>query len=264
MKPRSILGEVATTVLLVVSLVALAGWIGPKVLPSVFDKGTRQADQSADASAQVEQAVAKAVDAEQKKGAVVAASVAQIGVAAGQLPDSPQRTFIVRESGWVAPLLPPPDPVALLAAERRRVAILEGKLELADKLYAAAAKDNAATLARAVKAEARVVKELSDRREVDTELAETAAYARGKDAVIGVLFALAALCGIGWFVARKTSLPKLALAHMANRAREGQTAMDVIDGVVPDTWHDEIEKLAAALRAKEAAKLAARQAAAKT
>ena len=198
----TIRGEVATLLLAGVAVVALAGWLGPKVLPSVFDKRTKQAEQSADASAQVEQAVARAVQAEQAKGAVVAASVQQIGVAAGQLPDSPQKTFIARESAWVAPLLPPPDPEALLKSERRRVAILEGKLELADKLYADAAKENAALLARAVKAEARLARELSDRREVDTALAESAAYARGKDAVIGLLAAVAVLAGCLWLYAR--------------------------------------------------------------
>ena len=260
LRPRSSIA--AFGVIEVIAVVAVAAWLGPKVAPSLFDGRTREAEASADASAQVEARMAKAIEAEQKKGAVVAASVQQIGVAAGQLPDSPQRTFIVRESGWVAPLLPPPDPAALLAAERRRVAILEGQLELADKLYRDGTKENAALLSRAVKAEARVSKALAERRAVDTDLAESAAYARGKDAVIGILAALTVLGLIGWFVARHTSLPKLALAHMANRARDGQAAMDVIDGVVPDTWHDEIERLAAKLRAKEAAKLAARKAAA--
>ena len=257
-RPRSSIA--AFGVIEVIAAVAVAAWLGPKIAPKLFDSRTKEAAASANASAEVEAKIAKAVEAEQAKGAVVAASVQQIGVAAGQLPDSPQRTFIVRESGWVAPLLPPPDPAALLAAERRRVAILEGKIELADKLYATVAKENAALIARAAKAEARVVKALAERRAVDTDLVESAAYARGKDAVIGVLCALAALCGIGWFIARKTSLPKLALAQMANRAREGQTAMDVIDGVVPDTWHDEIERMAAKLRAREAAKIAARKA----
>ncbi len=199
---RSTLGEAATLLLAGMALVTLAGWLGPKILPGTFDRRTREAEQSQDASAQVEQAVAKAVQAEQAKGAVVAASNVQIGIAAGQLPDSPQRTFIVRESAWVSPLLPPPDPAALLAAERRRVAIMEGKVELADRLYRDAAKDNAALLARAAKAEARAEAAFSARREADTALVESAAYARGKDAVIGLLAAVAVLCVVLWLYAR--------------------------------------------------------------
>lgn len=261
--PRSIAGEVATVILVGVAVVALAGWLGPKLLPSVFDKRTKQAEQSQDASAAVEKAVVKAVQAEQDKGAVVAASVQQIGVAAGQLPDSPQKQFIVREGIWVSPLLPAPDPAALLASERRRVAILEGKLELADRLYAQGTKDNAALLVRAVKAEAKAEAAFAGRREADSALAESAAYARGKDAVIGVLFALAVLCGLGWLYARFTGLSRVDIARMANRAREGGSALEVIDAVVPDSWHDSIEKTAAALRAKEAAKKAGREAVAK-
>lgn len=262
MKPRSRSSIAAFGVIEVVAIVAVVGWLGPKVLPSAFDKRTKQAEQSADASAQVEQAVAKERDANTRQNAVVAASVVKIGEAASDAPASPWATFVQREATHVLPLLPAPDYKALYAAEARKRAVLEGKLELADKLYAADAKDKQRVLDENAKLRAKIAVAFAERREVDTELAESAAYARGKDAVIGVLFALAALCGVGWFIARKTSLPKLALAHMANRARDGQTAMDVIDGVVPDTWHDEIEKLAAALRAKEAAKLAARQAAA--
>ena len=226
--------EVATgTLLLIVLGATVLGFALPK--PKWLDSRSRDAAKSADASAQVEQAVAKAVEAEQAKGAVVAASVQQIGVAAGQLPESPQKTFIVRESGWVAPLLPPPDPAALLAAERRRVATLEGKVELADKLYARAAADNAALLARAVKAEARVVKELADRRAVDTELAESAAYARGKDAVIGVLCAIAVLIGAGWIYA------SLRAGKLSRLARKIIPALDTAYDDAPDATRQTLD-----------------------
>jgi hypothetical protein len=261
--PRSIAGAVAESVVLGIAVVALAGWLGPKVLPSLFDKRTKQADQSQDASAAVEQAVSKAVEAERAKGAAVAASVQQIGVAAGQLPDSPQKSFIVREGTWMSPLLPPPDLAALLASERRRVALLEGKLELADKLYAQGAKDSAALLARAVKAEAKAEATFASRRAVDTALAESAAYARGKDMVIGLLFAAFALAVCLWLYAKATGLSRVDIARMANRAREGASAMDAIDAVVPDSWHDKIAAQAAKLRAKEAARDAAAQAAAR-
>ena len=260
MTPRPRSSIAAFGVIEVVAIVAVAAWLGPKVAPSLFDGRTKEAEASANASAEVEERMAKAIEAEQAKGAVVAASVQQMGVAAGQLPDSPQRTFIVRESGWVAPLLPPPDPAALLASERRRVAILEGQLELADKLYRDGTKDNAALLARAVKAEGRVIKALAERREVDTELAESAAYARGKDAVIGILAAIVVLIGILYGYVKLTGFGRADIARMANRIREGMAPLDAIDATIPDRLHASIEKTAASLRAKEAAKLAARKA----
>lgn len=212
-RKSSIRGDGGVSVVTVIAIVALAGWLVPKLAPSFFDKRTKQAEQSQAASAQVEKAVAQAVRAEQATGAVVAASVQQIGVAAGQLPESPQREFIAREASLVIPpLLPAPDPAALLAAERRRVAILEGRLAEADKLYAIATRDSAKLLERAVKAEGRLAREFAERRAVDTELAESAAYARGKDATIGVLCAIAVLIGAGWLYAsfRAGKLSRLA------------------------------------------------------
>jgi hypothetical protein len=220
--------EIATGTLVLIALVGLViGFAAPK--PKFLDGRSREADKSAEASAEVEKRVAKAVEAEQAKGAVVAASVVQIGVAAGQLPDSPQKTFISREAGVVLPpLLPPPDPDALLAAERRRVAILEGKLEHADKLYAAAVKDSERRLERAVKAERKVAESFAERREMDTQLAESAAYARGKDAVIGMLGAVAILCVAGWLYAG------LRAGKLSRFARKIIPALDTAYDEAPD------------------------------
>ena len=233
--------------LLLVGLVALAA-------------GIFMAPRVADASKDVEAAVAKAVEGEQRKGAVVAASVQQMGVAAGQLPDSPQKEFIVREGGFVSPLLPSPDPVALLAAERRRVAILEGKAELADQLYAKATKENAALLADNVKLKAKLADAMTERRDMDTQLAESAAYARGKDAIIAGLAALCLLVGGLWLYARLTGFGHVDIARMANRIREGWDPLKAIDATIPDQFHDAISKAADKLRAKEAARRAAAEA----
>jgi hypothetical protein len=263
MKTKSTLGEVATILLAGVAVVALAGWLGPKVMPSFFDKRTKQAEQSAAASAAVEARVAAERAAQEKAAATVSASLNQIGVANSQAPDSPQKTFIGRELVWLSPLLPPPDAAALLAAERRRVAILEGKLELADKLYATANRDRADLLTRVAKADARAEAAFAGRRAVDTQLAESAAYARGKDAVIGLLFAVAVLSVVLWLYTKFTTLGRVDIARMANRAREtGGNIVDAIDHVVPDAWHDGIDRLATKLREKEAAKVGARKAAA--
>lgn len=242
---RSIRGDGGVSLLLAGAfVVALFGWLAPKVAPSAFDKRTREANQSQAASAEVEKRVAAAVEAEQAKGAVVAASVQQIGVAAGQLPESPQKTFIVRESGWAAPLLPPPDPAALLAAERRRVAILEGKLELTEKLYLQGTADNATLLARAAKAEAKLSAAYAARRDADADLAESAAYARGKDAVIGCLAAIAVLCGLGWVYAKLNGFSAKTLGQMITDLRAGESAEAVFDRYVPVRLQREVRHAA--------------------
>lgn len=243
MKTRSTLGEVATgTLLLIVLAGVVVGWVAPK--PKFLDSRTRDAKASVEASAEVERRVSEAVAAEQAKGAQVAASVQQIGVAAGQLPDSPQKTFIVREGVWLSPLLPPADPAALLAAERRRVAIMEGKVELADKLYAKAAADNAALLARAAKAEAKLVAAMSERREVDTQLAESAAYQRGQQQVIGVLSAIVVLIAAGWIYAslRAGKLSRLARKFIPALDAAYDDAPEATRQVLDSTVFDRLSK----------------------
>lgn len=226
--------EIATGTLLVIAFgaIALGMFIRPRV--PALDSRTRDAKASVEASAEVEKRHSEALAAEQAKGAKAAASVQQIGVAAGQLPDSPQREFIAREASLVIPpLLPAPDPKALIEAERRRVAILEGKLQLADRLYADATKDNAALIARATKAEAKLAAALAERRETDTRLVEAAAYSRGKDAVIAALAAIIVLCVAGWIFAKLNGIGPRTLGMMSADLRAGHNPQEVLDRYVP-------------------------------
>lgn len=169
---RSARGVGVVEVVVVVAVLGLVGWLAK---PRLLDGESRRADASAAASAQVETAVARAVAAEQAKGATVAASVQQIGLAAAAADPSPHTDYIIRESAWVAPLLPSPDAAAQLAAERRRLAMVEGRLDEARRLYATADKDRAALLARAERAEGATAKAFAARRQADAALAEAAA-----------------------------------------------------------------------------------------
>lgn len=253
--------EIATGTLIVLGLVAVVGFFVAK--PAWADKRSRQAEQSKAATAEVEQAVAKAVEGEQKKGAVVAASVAKMGEAAAEAGDkTPWALFVQREAGHVAPLLPPPDYAALLAAEQRKRAVLEGRIEQADKLYAAAAASNGRLIEDNAKLRAAVAKSIADRREVDGELAESAAYARGVESQRNLAIVLVVLVAAGWLYAKITGFGRADIARIANRVRGGMSPMDAIDAAIPDWQHAGVAAIAAKLRSTEAAKEAARKAAA--
>lgn len=225
-------GEIATGTLVVIAILAVAvGMFSPK--PKMFDGRSRDADKSEKASAGVEKRIVEADTIAEKTGAVVSASVQQISVAAGQLPDGPQKSFIQREAAWVSPLLPPPDAQALLAAERRRIAILEGKLDVADKLYAKATKENEVLLERAAKAEERLNAALRDRREVDGRLSEAAAYARGQEHIIGILCGIALLAFAGWVFAKLNGLSTKTVGAMLSDIRSGDNPQEVFDRYVP-------------------------------
>lgn len=225
-------GEITLATLgLIVLGTVIVGFFIPK--PKFLDSRSREADKSSEVSAEVEEAVRKAKKADNDKGEVVAAGLVQIGVAAGQLPDSPQATFIGREAAFMSPLLPPPSPVALLASERRRVALLEGKLELADKLYAQGTKENAQLLERAVNAEVKLGAAQEARRAVDVQLQESAAYARGQDAVIGVLVGIVVLVVVLWVFAKVNGFGPKTLGNMLADIRSGDSVVTVFDRYVP-------------------------------
>jgi len=236
-------GEItlATLGLIVLGTVVI-GFFLPK--PKFLDSRSREADKSSEVSAEVEEAVRKAKKADNDKGEVVAASLVQIGVAAGQLPESPQATFIGREAAFMSPLLPAPSPTALLAAERRRVALLEGKLELADKLYLQGTKENGKLLERAVKAEVKLDAAQVERRGVDSQLQESAAYARGKDAIIGVLAGIVVLVVVLWLFAKLNGFGPKTMGNMLADLRSGDSLETVFDRYVPVRLHKAVRHAA--------------------
>jgi len=126
-------GFAVAGVLVALAVVAVVGWIAK---PELFPGNSRRAAQSTQATAKVEETT-------QAQGAAAAASVAKIGEANADAPASPSRDFIAREVPVALSRLPAPDPLALLEAEKRRAAVMEGRAEEARKLYEAAAKQSA-------------------------------------------------------------------------------------------------------------------------
>lgn len=217
--------------LLIAGLALVIGFVAPK--PKFLSGETRRAEASADASKEVEAAVANAKQAEVKKASVVSASVAQIGVANSTAPDSPQKDFIAREVGYVTPMLPSPDSEALLAAERRRLAVMEGKLELANSLYSSAVRDREELIRKAEKAEANFRQALEQRREVDTRLAEAAAEVRARETLIGYMAGVVVLLSVLYFFFRNNAVHLKDLSLLVSSVKRGEDPIQALDRILP-------------------------------
>lgn len=120
-------------VLGVLAAVTAVTWL---LKPSAFPGASKRAQQSTQATANL----AAANDAQ---SAAAAASVVKIGEANAVAPDSPSKDFTGREVGVALSYLRKPDPQKLIEAEQRKVAIMEGKVILAQQLYEKAGKQSA-------------------------------------------------------------------------------------------------------------------------
>lgn len=130
---RSRRGEAVVVTIVVIAAIGFIGWL---VKPKLFPGESRRAAQSTEATAKL-----IAADAAQESAA--AASVVKIGEANSVAPDSPSKNFISSEVPLALSRMRSPDPQELINAERRRVAVMEGKLDEARRLYEQAAKKSA-------------------------------------------------------------------------------------------------------------------------
>lgn len=119
----------------VAAAIALVGGLLYVFAPSWLPGASKRAAKSTATTAQL----VKAVD---EQGAAAAASVVKIGEANAAAPESPARSFIGQEIPVALSRLPSPDPRALLEAERRRAAVMEGRLDEARRLYETAARQS--------------------------------------------------------------------------------------------------------------------------
>jgi hypothetical protein len=209
-------GEASTLLIVVLALVA----VGVITVPDLFNRDGKRAKES-------QQTTEQLIATQLKQGATVAASVVEIGTANTMAPESPSKAFITREVPLTLSQLPPPDQMALKAAEQRRMAVMEGRLEEANRLYVGAherADKLAKQLALAVEA----------RRQADIALLEAAAAKRAaeKQRVIIVLIAVG-LLGL-WVYAKLTGLSPRALGQIAADIRGGSHPIAALDSHVPD------------------------------
>lgn len=222
-----------TGVEIVVAL-AVVGLLAFAAKPSLFPGDSRRAAQSSKATARVE----AAADAQ---GAAVAASVAKIGEANTEAPPSPARDFIAREVPVALSLLPAPDAERLIEAERRRAAVMEGRLEEARSLYAAAAKEGAELRKERDSAEAA-------RRAADLALEQAAAAAHARTMQALALGGLAILALAAFIYAKVYGISTASAGRIAADIRAGSDPLRALDTHLAPRLH---------ARVRRAAKLAA-------
>lgn len=202
-------------VLIGVVVVGIAGLFVAR--PKILHGDSQRAAASTEATSQVVATV-------NKQGAEAAASIAVIAEANASAPASLERDFIAREAPVALAKLPAPDPAALLEAERRKVAILEGKNAEAEKLYAVA-------LNRAAELQKQKDAAIAQRQAVDLKLEQTAAERLGESRQFNrMALALALLCGLFLYV-KITHLSPGAVAELATDLKAGKHPLDALDGV---------------------------------
>jgi hypothetical protein len=218
MRPQSSRGDGGVTLLVALALVAL-GVIVMK--PKIFHGDSRRADKSVETTAAL-------VDATAKQAAEAAASVVKIGEANATAPESPEKSFIAREVPVALAKLPAPDPRALIEAERRKAAVLAGRLEEANRLYGVA-------MERADKLERERAAALAAKRASDAELERVAAERLGAERLMNWALAVAGLCVVLWLYAHITRPSVGALAEAVKDIKAGNltgnAAIAALDGV---------------------------------
>jgi hypothetical protein len=198
--------------LVIIAGIAAVGLIGLFVIkPKATHGESRRAAESTETTAAL-------VAATTKQGAEAAASVVKIGEANAQLPGSALSTYIAKEVGVALAKLPPPDPLALLEAEKRKVAVLEGKQEVIASLYNEA-------LHRADTLERERSKALAAKQEADLRLEQKAAEHLGMERQRNQILVIAAIA-VGLYLYVK-------FTHFTPSAIAGAIA-DIRKGTYPD------------------------------
>lgn len=237
---------VAPALLLVyLAIAGLLTWGATKTIPA-FNQDSQNAKKG-------EQTTTALIGAGNNVGAAQTASAQVIGEAASDMADSPARDFIINEVPIMLARGPAPDPKQIIAARDRKIAFLQGNLAAQRELTQTALKD--AGNLRTVLAQTTAAKQAADEK-ITIAAAEKIAANRTS---IG-LGLFAAIAVIGFLYVKFTGFGLKDIALMANRAHDGQSAFEVLDGVIPDHLHDKVRELAAKIRAKAASVKAAAEA----
>ena len=200
-------GEALTIVLLAIVLLGGGAWGLSKT--KWFDGASRRAATSTQTSETL-------IAAQQKQAAVAAASVVKIGEANAIAPDSPSKTFIGREVPVALASLPPADIEALIAAERRKAAVLEGRLVEADRLYGDAMK-------RADEYQQALARAISAKRASDLALQQAAAQELGAEQQAFWMMLLAGAAGVLYLWTKLSHVSPLSLSRAVAEIRTGDS-----------------------------------------
>lgn len=203
---------VAPVVIVAVLAVTALGAVFFK--PKWLHGDSKRADQST-------QTTENLIAAQNKLSATAAASVAVIGQANAAAPDSPAKNFIAREVPVALAILQPPDPRALLEAEKRKNAVLEGKIELAEKLYGDQSK-----IAESLRRENAAA--LAAKRASDQELQRVAAERLAADRTSSRWMVVAIVCIGLYLYVKLTHLGPGAIAEMASDMKKQGVSKGIV------------------------------------
>lgn len=216
----------ATELIVLAAIVLIgAGWF---VVKPLFSRDKKRAQESV----QTTENLVQAVDAQ---ASAAAASVTAIGTANSMAPESPSRDFIAREVPAALSKLPSPDPKELLEAEKRRVAVMEGRLEEANKLYQHESE-------RASKLQQERDTAIAEKRAADQALVEAAAFKAGaeqqRNILIVGLAAAGALAVFLWF----SRISPASIGKIAADIRGGEKPLIALDRHTSPWLHRQIRK----------------------
>lgn len=221
-------GDATIIVLAVVAVVGVAAWL---FKPRSIHGESRRADESARTTERVNAATDEVLEAERKKGAQAAASVTKIGEAAAESPESPAKSFITREVPLALASLPTPDPMALIEAERRKSAVMEGRYEEASRLYKDAFTQVSKLQQEKEEALIALEKARLERQKADQAILEAAAANRAMQMQRNLFIGLCVLVGVLWIWAKITHFSPSQIASSVRdiRAKTYQDPIEALD-----------------------------------
>lgn len=218
--------------LLVVAYAAIVGVLGFLAFkPKALDGASRNAAASTAATTNVNTAHNEEVNSLKNKSSSAAAGVATIAKVAGTLPDTLSKQAIQNEAGIVQSKLETPDPIELLAAERRANAILMGNLEESRRLNDLAYKDSAELRDRTIAAEAKTAKAEAVRDAIDLKLGEAAAKALGAEQANNRWKITLAAVAILYLWTKFSHVSYGAIAEAAHDIKQGKAGVEALDAV---------------------------------
>ncbi len=197
--------SVAVLVMLGVMLLGGGAWGLSKT--HWFDKRSKQAATST-------QTTETLIAANAAQGGAAAAYVQVMGEVAATLPESKEKYYLGRAGGIALSYLPTPDPKKIIEAQVLKIAVLNGQLELADKLTGTA-------LQRASDADMRTARAIAGKRASDTALTEAAAKALGAEQNQFWLTMLIIAVAAGWAWTKLTHASPLALSRFMQDVKSG-------------------------------------------
>ncbi len=235
-------GVAVIEVLAALALVSLATAIfSPSLIP-----GTEayRAKKSTQATRQIVTATASVDAATSNQGAEVAAGITMIGQANASAVDSPTKSFIGREVPHLLSMLPAPSAVALIEAEKRKAAVMEGRAEEARKLYEQAAAKAARLQSERDAAIAARDEAIKERQAVDLALEKAAAaeHARTMQAA-GALFVALCIGGFALYL-KLYGVGPATLGNIVADIRSGTAPLQAIDTFLPPRMFGRVKKAA--------------------